>query len=114
MVSDEGLCAYTVSEVIMSGGVNGLSGCAEPGTERTRMGGRLMISVIDFVRDDMRACQPHQGTQHRREGEHETKSGLRFHKLSSHPVKGPALMRPVVSAPLRFPPLFTRAEGKYL
>ena len=79
MASDEGLCAYTVSEVIVSGGVNGLSGCAEPGTERTRMGGRLMISVIDFVRDDMRACQPHQGTQHRREGEHETKSGLRLH-----------------------------------
>jgi len=56
MASDEGFCAYTVIEVIVLGGVNGLSGCAEPGTERTRMGSRLMISVIDFVRDDVRAC----------------------------------------------------------
>lgn len=71
MVGVENLCRCKRGVGKVEGRVYGLTGCTEPGTERTRMAVRMMVAVIEFVHDQVRADQNNRGEQYPCQHDHE-------------------------------------------
>lgn len=64
-----GICKLKIGK--REGGIHGLTGCAEPGTEWARMATRVMVFVIELVHDQVRADQDDRGEQHPCQHDHE-------------------------------------------